>query len=275
MLADTLTLCGPAPLVGENVIATYCQQLLDIITKKHICQTNPWEDDDEEEAEENSEYDWLVIETAMDALVAFAKAIGPDFAELWKMFEKPVFKYASATDANERSVATGTIAEIALAMGPNVTPYTKSIMKIALHRFNDEDLVTKGNAIYAAGLLCQHSGEKDFIIKQYVTILNKLEPLLEDNTEGHLLDNSAGCVARMILANPDKVPLQNVLPRLIELAPAKEDWEVNAPIFQCIVKLCKYFVQCVIQLLTFSVRPERQRSHTTADATGSGSSQKG
>lgn len=237
ILADTLVLCGPAPIVGENVVAQISNVLLEIITKKHLCQENFFADDEEEEAEESSEYDWLVVETAMDLLVALAKALGSDFAELWKIFEKPVLKHASATESNERSVATGTMAEVIYAMGNAVTPYTASLLKIALHRFSDEDTVTKGNSIYAVGLLCNFSKDDALITKNYNTILTKLEPLLADDTEGHLLDNAAGCVARMIVSHPDKVPLENVLPRLVELAPAKEDWETNGPLFRCFIKL--------------------------------------
>jgi len=239
MVGETLLESGPAILTGENVVAQICNQLLTIITKKHTCQTDPFEEEEEGNDEENAEYDWLVIESAMDCMVAMAKAIGPDFAELWKMFEKPILKYCSANDANERAAATGSMAECIAAMGPNVTPYTANLMKVSLYRFRDEDSVTKGNAIYAAGVLCHFSSDTASTLPQYNTILSKLEPLLQNDTDAHLLDNAAGCVARMIIAHPEKVPLEEVLPRLIELAPAKADTEVNGPLFQCIVKLCK------------------------------------
>jgi len=189
--------------------------------------------------EEFSEYDWLVNETAMDVLVGLAKALREHFAALWQQFEKPVLKYASSEEGGERAAATGTVAECIRWMGKAVTPYTQSLMKIAIHRMGDEDIVAKANGIYAAGLLSQYSEDTDYILKQYGTILRKLEPQLSDDASGHLLDNAAGCVARMITAYPDKVPLDEVLPVLINLAPAKEDYEVNSPIYQCIVQLCK------------------------------------
>jgi len=87
-------------------------------------------------------------------------------------------------------------------------------------------------------MLCQFSGDTAYVLKQYPSILRKLEPQLSDDTSGHLLDNAAGCVARMIIAHPESVPLDEVLPVLLKLAPAKEDWEVNGPIYQSIVVLC-------------------------------------
>jgi len=41
----------------------------------------------------------------------------------------------------------------------------------------------------------------------------------------------------MIIAHPQHVPLKEVLPRLVELAPAEEDWEVNGPLFKCFIAL--------------------------------------
>jgi len=240
-LSQTIDLCGPAVLVGENVIPRICNQLLSVITKKHPCQLDPEEDgeDDQEELEESSEFDWMVVETAMDCVAAIAKALGPDFAELWKVFAKPILRYASSSEANERSIATGTMAECILGMRNAVTPYTQQLMKIVLHRLSDEDKVTKANAVYAAGLLCELSQDEQFVRKQYDTILGKLAPLLQDSgSTGHLLDNAAGCVARMITAHPADIPLAEVLPHLVKLAPAKEDWEVNGPLFGCFVRLC-------------------------------------
>jgi hypothetical protein len=251
---ETLKLGGPAILVGQNVIAQICNQLISVITRQHACQIDEDEDEEAQQSlEESSEWDWLIVETALDALTSLAKALGPDFAELWKLFEKPVLKYVSSTDSNERAVATGTVAECILAMEGAVTPYTTSLMKMALHRMGDEDMVTKANAIYAAGLLCQQSTNESFVLKQYNTILGKLEPLLADGTTGHLLDNAAGCVARLILAHPQNVPLEEVIPRLVELTPATDDYEVNGPIFRCYIWLCKLFLLVVSRItwLTF------------------------
>jgi importin-4 len=252
---ETLKLGGPAILVGQNVIAQICNQLISVITRQHACQVDEDEDEEAQQSlEESSEWDWLIVETALDALTSLAKALGPDFAELWKLFEKPVLKYVSSTDSNERAVATGTVAECILAMEGAVTPYTTTLMKVSLHRFGDEDTVTKANAIYATGLLCQLSTNESFILKKYNTILGKLEPLLADGTTGHLLDNAAGCVARLILAHPQNVPLQEVIPRLVELTPATDDYEVNGPIFRCFIWLCKLiFAQSAVDQVAYSL----------------------
>lgn len=267
-LAETLDLCGKDALTNEADVNKICEQILAVIKGKHPCQTDE-EEDEEEDIEEFSEYDWLVIETAMDVLVGLAKALREHFAPLWQQFEKPVLKHVSSEEGGERAAATGTVAECIRGMGKAVTPYTHALMKIAIHRMGDEDIVAKANAIYAAGMLCQFSGDTDFILKQYSTILRKLEPQLSDDASGHLLDNAAGCVARMIIAYPDKVPLDEVLPVLINLTPAKEDYEVNSPLYECIVLLCRFLEIFSFQpkILLTRYRQKPQRKHWKINTT--------
>ncbi|KAF2091370.1 ARM repeat-containing protein [Saccharata proteae CBS 121410] len=238
-LGATLKLCGPAILVNENgtVIPQLANQLVSILTKRHPCQQDLGDEIDEDLMDESSEYDWLVIEVALDAITCLSAALGQSFAELWKIFEKPVMKYASGQESMERSNAVGTIADCIGNMAHEITPYTTTLMKLLIHRLSDEDPETRSNAAYAVGLLCQASTNEQEIIKNYPTIFSKLEPMLHDQQQARMLDNAAGCISRMIMRHPSNVPIEQVLPRLIELLPLREDFEENMPIFRMIVKL--------------------------------------
>jgi hypothetical protein len=109
---------------------------LAVIRKQHPCQQDIGDDDDEfEDIQESSEYDWLVIDTAFDVVVGLAKALGPSFGELWKIFEKPIMKYASSNEGIERSTSVGAIAECTEGMGAAVTPYT-SVSKMCSWLFH-------------------------------------------------------------------------------------------------------------------------------------------
>ncbi len=210
-----------------------------IITKKHPCQQDLGDDDDLDAFEESSEYDWLVIDTALDVIIGLSIALGETFGQLWKVFEKTLMKYAGSSEAIERSTAVGTIAECIKNMGDTVTPYTSTLLKLLLHRLSDEDPETKSNAAFAIGLLCENSNSDQEILKAYKTILGKLEPLLHTQ-EARLLDNAAGCVSRMIMKHKDHLPVEEVLPALVELLPLKMDYEENEPIFTMIVQLCEF-----------------------------------
>lgn len=194
-----------------------------------------------EDLEELSEYDWILVDTALDVVIALATSLGETFGQLWKTFEKPVVKLASSSEAIERSASVGVIAECIRGMGNQVTPFATSLLRLLLHRMNDEDPETKSNAAFATGLLVQNTDNNNGeILKAFSTILAKLEPLFEMH-KARAVDNAAGCVSRMIMKHQDHVPLGVVLPALLQLLPLKEDVEENEPIYTMIVQLCMFF----------------------------------
>lgn len=238
-IAATLKLCGPAILTHANFAEQITTILAAIITRSHPCQQDIGDEEDLEDMEESSEYDWLVVDTALDAIVGMALALGPQFGEIWKVFEKPVMKIASSQVSIERSTSVGVIAECTASMGDAVSLYTPQLLKLLLHRMSDEDDETKSNSAYAIGLLITHSSNTKAYLSSYNQILTKLEPLLHTE-KARTQDNAAGCVTRMIMAHPDKVPIDDVLPVLVDFLPLKEDFEENKPIYECIVGLCKF-----------------------------------
>ena len=212
--------------------------LASIITRSHPCQQDLGDDEAPPE-EETSEYDWLVIDTAMDVVIGLSSALGDQFAELWKIFLKPIMKFASSQASEERSTAVGVIAECTANMGAGVSPFTDTLLKLLLHRLSDEDAETKSNAAFAIGQLIYNSTDSATYLLHFNTILAKLEPLLHTQRV-RTLDNACGCVTRMIMAHQNEVPVDEILPVLVNLLPLKEDYEENKPIYDCITGLCKY-----------------------------------
>ncbi|KAJ9640361.1 hypothetical protein H2199_005900 [Coniosporium tulheliwenetii] len=249
-LAETLKQCGPAILINDQgiLVPQITNQVLSILTKRHPCQQDLGDEADGDVMEESSEYDWLVIDTAMDVVTALSIALGHGFAEVWKVFEKPVMKYASSQESLERNTAVGCIADAIGNMEGNVTPHTTALLKLLLHRLGDEDPEVKSNAVYAIGLLCEKSNAEQEILKAYPTILGKLEPLLHDQQVARLLDNAAGCVSRMIMRHPGHVPVQQVLPSLVQLLPLREDYDENKPVYRMIVQLYQAHNETVVRL---------------------------
>ncbi|KAI5778145.1 armadillo-type protein [Geopyxis carbonaria] len=249
-IAETLKLCGPAFLAdsnGNNILELTTQVVM-ILQKVHPSQMD---DDDEEELaelDESSEYDWQVIDAAMDVCLGLAEALGPQYVDVWKIVDKHMIKYASSTEPRERSVSVGVISESIKHMGELVTPHTEKLLKLLMHRLSDEDPDTKANTIYGLGMLALMSQDSQKILAQYPSILLKLEPLLGNPEGGRLLDNAAGCVARMIMAHPDNVPLADLLNALVTLLPLKEDFEENEPVYTMLVKLYQSSNQAVFNI---------------------------
>ncbi|ROT36421.1 karyopherin Kap123 [Sodiomyces alkalinus F11] len=233
----TLKACGPAILTQEDMLKQAVTVLGTIITRSHPCQQDLGDEEEEQDAEGgSSEFDWLVIDTALDVILGLATALGPDFAELWKVFEKPVLKFASSQEGLERSTAVGVIAESIKFMANAVTPFTGSLLPVLFHRLSDEDTLARSNAAYAIGQLIFHSADTNATFPRYTDILHKLEPLLQIR-EARLVDNVSGCICRMIDVNPDPALVEKVLPAVLDVLPLSEDFEENEPIYRCIFKL--------------------------------------
>ena len=269
-VSASLKLCGPAILTQDKFTERMTSTVASILTKSHPCQNDMGDEDDHDDLdeEESSEYDWLVIDTALDVIIGIAKALGSQFGEIFKVYQKAITKFASSSTNYERSTAVGVIAECTRHMGAGVTPFTAPLLKLLIHKLTDEDPETKSNAAYAIGLLIFHSTDSAAYLPSYNTILGKLEPLLQTQ-RARTLDNACGCVTRMIMAHPDKVPIDDILPVLVDLLPLKEDYEENEPIFTCIAGLCKFLKSPHLKLCSLISHdrptPERSRhlSHPT------------
>ncbi|KAI1155530.1 importin beta-4 [Nemania diffusa] len=236
-VASTLKTTGPSILGQKDMMEQIITVLGTITTRCHPCQQDLGdEDENQDDVQGSSEWDWLIIDTALDVLIGLAAALGPQFAEIWKVFQKPILKFISSNEHIERSTAVGVVAECVAYMGSAVTPYTATLLPPLLHRLSDEDQETKSNTAYAIGQLVYHSKDEATYLPSFPQILRSLEPLLQIKAQ-RLPDNAAGCLCRMILSNPTQIPIPEVLPALVELLPLKEDYEENKPVYQCIHKL--------------------------------------
>ncbi|KAI3328739.1 importin beta-4 [Ustulina deusta] len=236
-VASTLKATGPSVLGQKAMMEQIVTVLGTITTRCHPCQQDLGdEDENQDDVQGSSEWDWLIIDTALDVLIGLAAALGPQFAEIWKVFQKPILKFISSNEHIERSTAVGVVAECVAYMSSAVTPYTATLLPPLLHRLSDEDQETKSNTAYAIGQLVYHSEDEATYLPSFPQILRSLEPLLQIQAQ-RLQDNAAGCLCRMILSNPNQVPIPEVLPALVDLLPLKEDYEENKPVYQCLHKL--------------------------------------
>lgn len=238
-VAATLKACGPALLAAKDGTL---QELVStvglILTRSHPCQQDLGDEDEEHDPEAgSSEYDWLVVDTAMDVVIGLAAALGPSaFGELWKVFEKPIVKFASATEDLQRSTAIGTIAEVVRYAREAMSPYTESLGQILVKRLADSDSLTKSNAAYAIGLVILTSSETSKTLPMYPMLWEKLEPMIELR-EARMTDNVAGCLCRMMMKNPDHGFVAQALPAVARVLPLNLDYEENAPIYDCLYML--------------------------------------
>ncbi|KAH7099343.1 ARM repeat-containing protein [Auriculariales sp. MPI-PUGE-AT-0066] len=259
-LAETMNLIGPAYLSGSSIprpnlmddspvptepvphVESICQMVEQILDKKSLCQNDP----DEEptggsDEEEQSELDSLLIQCAGDVVSALAAILGKDFSGLFpRFFLRLARYYKKKLSLMDRSSAIGVLAEILQAMKTSVTPFTDDVLQIIGRALADPDAEVVNNACYAVGLVVEYS-EVD-LSGQYLLLLAQLHGLFTisaDASDAQLnaRDNAAGAVARMIIRNSSAIPLDQVLPVLLDIMPLESDPVENKTVFRALLLL--------------------------------------
>lgn len=138
-VCETLKMCGPAVLADGDgsKILELTTQLVIVLKKQHPAQLEDVEDEmDLSELQESSEYDWSLIESAMDVLVGLAVALGPQYGKIWAIVSVNLYKYVCSTDPRERATSVGAIADSIKYMESSVTPSTpvRTIRRVSCGR---------------------------------------------------------------------------------------------------------------------------------------------
>lgn len=254
---EGIKLGGPWVLGNEEDLQRLFGEVVMILAKSHPSQTMEDEfelsgqEKSQDQEEESSEYDEVLIDSAMDVVVQIASVMGVQFKPLWPTVYPILERYCTnQKNKNERSSGIGAISEIINGIRGDVSEYTVDLYNLLVKCLEDRDLEVRSNAAYGAGLLVYWSQNKEFIQNNLMNILSKLQRLLkkvdkESRKFGNVVDesdtseaglaNACGCVSRMALKYPDLVPISQVMPVLVSHLPLKSSFEENAPIFDLIV----------------------------------------
>jgi hypothetical protein len=223
------------PILISDCLEDIAQNLLEVFEKKSICQ-QAYDDGDYDEEEDDLESESLLISSAGDLVAALCETVGPNFSNYFKVYLPLIAKYYKPTKTQtEKSMAVGCLGECVAGIKSAVTPFTDRLLEIFTKACGDEDELVRSNAAFALGTLTLHT-QVD-LSEHYHTLLTALSPLFNNQTLPNTVDNAAGAVARLILAHPEAVPLDQVLPTFTNSLPLKADFEENVPVFDCLFKL--------------------------------------
>ncbi|KAI8973597.1 armadillo-type protein [Mycotypha africana] len=226
-------------LMGPVVVADYlddiAQNLLEIFQKKSLCQ-QAFDDGDFDDEDDDLESESVLITSAGDLVAALCETVGPHFYKYFEVYLPLILKYYKPTKSQtERAMAVGCLGECIVGIKDAITPHTERLLQTFVKACGDEDELVRSNAAFALGCLTFHT-QMD-LSNQYPAMLTALSPLFSNQTIPNTVDNAAGAVARLILAHPNAVPLDQVLPTWISVLPLKADYEENQPVFDCIFQL--------------------------------------
>ncbi len=220
---------GPACL--EPHIQSVMQAILMIFDKKTFVQTLREQFDEDER-------DLELFNATVDCVVDMMKCAGPTkfgFDIFKLIYPKMVVMFKDQPEAY-RALAMGALAEYTVHIEHMMQPAAAEMLKLALHGFTSEDVVTRRNALYCMGAVIQFGGPS--VAGAIPTVLQRIQAFLKgDDAAG--LDNAVGALCRIILTGNESLPLADMLQAIFAHLPLKVDVEPYGPIFHALVKLIR------------------------------------
>ncbi|XP_062992581.1 importin-4 [Elgaria multicarinata webbii] len=233
MLEKVVKSCQREALREPGRLAELCQVIREVLEKKTACQDIDVDEDEEDEDEEEAEYDLMLIEFAGEVIPTLAKVAGGEaFAPYFAGF-LPLFlnKMKPACSCSDKSFAVGTVAEAIQGLGQAAISFIPRLLPQLTEAARDADKEVRSNAIFGLGVLAEQSGEA--LYEHYPKLLGLLSSIISQERNNRVADNVCGAVARMVMANPDGVPIGQILPVLLHALPLKEDFEEYKTVFRC------------------------------------------
>ncbi|OEL17886.1 Importin subunit beta-4, partial [Dichanthelium oligosanthes] len=230
-VADIVKDCGLAAI--EPYILRLAEATLVLLRQESSCQQV--ESDGEDDGD--IDHDEVLMDAVSDLLPAFAKVMGSYFDPIFAKLFDPLMKFAkSPHPPQDKTMVVATLAEVAQEMGAPISAYVDKIMPLVLKELASSDATNRRNAAFCVGEICKNGGAA--ALKYYGDILRSLHNLFSNSeSDDAVRDNAAGAIARMIMVQPQSIPLNQVLPVFIKALPLKEDHEESMPVYSCICSL--------------------------------------
>jgi hypothetical protein len=252
-------------------VATFA---IEILEKKSLCQQDPDGDDEAAGVDaDSSEYESALISNAADVFGAMATVLGPDFAQAFGSVLPLISKYSEPKRIqSERSMAVGSLGEIIVGLKGGVTQFTQPLLQIISRALRDEEADVRSNAAFAAGVLIENT-EAD-LSAHFLELLTALQPFFTPPEHSapavyNARDNAAGALARMISKNPGALPLDQVVPVLVNTLPLHFDTLENRAVYAAIFALFRTQPQLLmphidhlLQAFAYVLNPEHDEDTT-------------
>ncbi|KAK4743269.1 hypothetical protein SAY87_001270 [Trapa incisa] len=231
-IADIVKECGYASV--EPFMPQIVESTLQLLQEQSACQQI---ESDSEDEEDDAEHDEILMDSVSDLLPAFSKAMGSHFAPIFSQLFDALMKFSKASrPPQDRTMVVATLAEVAQNMGAPISAYVDRVMPLVLKELLSSEATNRRNAAFCVGELCKNGGEPT--LRFYGDILRALYPLFgESEPDNAVRDNAAGAIARMIMVQPEAIPLNQVLPVFLKVLPLKEDHEESLAVYGCVCTL--------------------------------------
>lgn len=197
----------------------------------------------------DSENDTLPIEYAGNVVSNLSYVLPPQVFTEYFISLVPLLKKLMSKDSSDllRAAGLAITGESAKGLGENASGLCEVMFSLVLPLVEDEDDTVRNNAVFALGEIAFYG--KESVYKYYPIILNTFSQVVTKEQRSKVLDNVYGALARMIITNIEGIPLDHVVPVMINYLPLHEDFVENLTVFKCLVYLYENGNQYMVSML--------------------------
>eukprot|EP00092_Neocalanus_flemingeri_P005200 GFUD01005593.1.p1 GENE.GFUD01005593.1~~GFUD01005593.1.p1 ORF type:complete len:950 (+),score=322.92 GFUD01005593.1:135-2852(+) len=229
-LTEILKQCKSAVTDG----AGHCEKIISCVQKimKGECACQDMEAEEGGEEEEEAEQDEMLFEYAGEVLPNLGRALTPQafapyFTGLLQILLKKTKKQCSIA---ERSFAIGAIADSIEPLAGVLDPFLPHLLPVFVELTRDTEDDCRNNAVYGLGELILWGGQA--MEPHYSAVLGTLSQLLQVETSPRVVDQIVGAVARAVVANIGKIPVEEMVTAVLANLPLKEDMDEYDMVFK-------------------------------------------
>jgi len=224
---------GVTSLQGVPEMVVAC--ITKIMKKECACQ-DPEEEDGLEE-EEEAEQDEMLFEYAGEVLPNLGRAMAPEafapyFMGLLQMLLK---KTRNCCSTAERSFAVGALADCMEPLQGRLEPFIPHVLPVFMESTKDEENDVRNNGVYGLGELVLWGGE--LMNQHYNQILSNLSVLMSIESAPRVIDQIVGAVSRFLVVGSSSIPVNEIVPVLMNNIPLKEDMDEYEMVFKALATL--------------------------------------
>ncbi|XP_066539895.1 importin-4 isoform X2 [Hoplias malabaricus] len=235
-----IKLCQGEALQAPGRLTEICHAIRDVLKKKTVCQDGGDEADDDEQ---QAEYDAMLQEFAGEGIPILASAVPAEtfYTYLNDILPLIMNKAKPSCTVADRSFSVGTLAEtlhslVSVSGGRSVAGrLSNRLLPVFVAGVKDSDAEVRNNSVYGLGVLTQAAGP--IVSNDYPMMLSLFSNLLAKESDRRVIDNLCAALCRMIMSHTEGVPLEQVLPALLDRLPLQEDKEENKTIYNCLAFL--------------------------------------
>ncbi|XP_015365619.1 PREDICTED: importin-4-like [Diuraphis noxia] len=197
----------------------------------------------------DSENDTLPIEYAGNVVSNLSYVLPPQVFTEYFISLVPLLKKLMSKESSDllRAAGLAITGESAKGLGENASGLCEVMFSLVIPLVEDEDDTVRNNAVFALGEIAFYG--KESVYKYYPIILNTFSQVVTKEQRSKVLDNVYGALARMIITNIEGIPLDHVVPVMINYLPLHEDFVENLTVFKCLVYLYEVGNQYMVSML--------------------------